>query len=83
MKELIRVLQFAALKGILMARLMFHLLESHLDANMELHWYEQIELHMELNYGLMKELSWVFQFAPLKDIMMASLIVHLLEYHLD
>ena len=27
----------------------------------------------------MKELIWVLQFAPMKDIMMASLIVHLME----
>ena len=31
----------------------------------------------------MKELIWVLQFAPLKDIMMVILMVHLMESHWD
>ena len=38
---------------------------------------------MDLNWGLMKKLSLVIQFVPLKDILTAILIVHLMGYHLD
>ena len=31
----------------------------------------------------MKELSWVLQFFPLKDIMMLILVVHLMGSHWD
>ena len=81
MKELSWVLQFLPLKDIMLASLIVHLLGSHLDEKIELHWDLQIELQMELNYSLMNELSWVLQFAPLKDIMMESVIVHLLGSH--
>ena len=33
---------------------------------------------MSLNLGLMKELIWVLQLVPLKDIIMTSLMVHLM-----
>ena len=42
-----------------------------------------MELQMDLNLGLMKELGWVLQLDPLKDIMIASLMVHLLEFCWD
>ena len=50
---------------------------------MELHWDLQMGMQMDFNLVLMKELSWVLKLAPLKDIMMASLMVHLLGSHLD
>ena len=31
----------------------------------------------------MKELSWVLQFPPLKDIMMVIFMIHLMESHWD
>ena len=49
MKELSLVLQFDALKGIMMAILMFPMLGSHWYDKLELHWDIQIDLHMDLN----------------------------------
>ena len=49
MKELSWVLQLPPLKDIMMASLIVHLLGSHLDEKMELHWDLQIELQMDLN----------------------------------
>ena len=42
---------------------------SHWDKNenMELHWDIQMELQMDLNLGLMNELSWVILLAPKKN----------------
>ena len=45
---------------------------------MELSWDLQMELQMDLNLGLMKELGWVLQLDPLKNIMMARLIINLM-----
>ena len=67
----------------MMASLIFHLIGYHWNEKMELHWDLEIELKMYFNYDLMKELIWVLQLAPLKDIMIASLIVHLFESHWD
>ena len=57
--------------------LMVDLLESHWDENTDLHWDLQMEQQKDLKLGLMKELSWVLLLDPLKDIIMASLMVHL------
>ena len=54
---------------------------SHWDEKTKPNWYLHMELQMDSNLGLMKELTWVLLLAPLKDIMMASLMVHLMGYH--
>ena len=74
MKELIWVLQFVPLKDIIMTSLIVHLLGSHWDDKLELRWGLQIELQMDLNLGLMKELIWVLQLAPMKHKIMVSLM---------
>ena len=81
MKELIWVLQFAPLKDIMMASLMVQLLGSHWDEKMEMHWDLQMEQNIDWNLGLMKELRWVLQLAPMMNLKTASLVVHLLESH--
>ena len=83
MKDLRWVLQFFPLKDIMMASLIVHMMGSPLDDKMELHWDLHMETQMDLNQVCMKKLSWVIQFVPPKDIMMASLIVHFLLSHLD
>ena len=81
--ELSWVLQLPPLKGILMASLMVYLMGYHWNEKMELHWDLQMGMQMDFNLVLMKELSWVLQLAPLKDIMTSSLIFHLLGSHWD
>ena len=49
MKELRWVIKFSPLKIIMMVSLITHLMGSHLDDKMELHWDLQIELQMDLN----------------------------------
>ena len=48
-----------------------------------MHWDLQMELQMDSNLGLMKELSWFIQLAPLKDIKTEILMVHLMGYQWD
>ena len=67
----------------MMASLMVHLMGSHWNDKMELHWDLQMELQMESNLGFMKELSWVLQLDSLKDIIMAILMVYLMGSHWD
>ena len=38
---------------------------------------------MDLNLGVMKEMSWVIQLVPLKDLKMASLMFYLIGSHWD
>ena len=59
MKEVSWVLHFVPMKNIMMERLMVHLIGSHCDEMIELHWDLEIELRMDLNLRLMKETSWV------------------------
>ena len=49
MKELSWVLQFFPLKDIMMAIFMVHLLGSHCDEKMELHWYIQMEMQLDFD----------------------------------
>ena len=49
MKELSWVHQFALLKDVFIASLIFHLLGSYLDDKITLKWDLQIELQMEFN----------------------------------
>ena len=49
MKEMSWVLQFFPLKDIIKAILMFTMLGSHWDDNMELYWDIQLEAQMELS----------------------------------
>ena len=83
MKELSWVLQLAPFNDIMMETLMVHLIGSHWEEEMEMHWYLQMELQMDLNLGLMKELSWVLQLDHLKDTKMAILMVYLIGSHWD
>ena len=52
--ELSWVLRFPSLKDIMMASLMVHLLGSHLDEKIEMHWGLHMELQTGLTLGLMK-----------------------------
>ena len=78
MKEPIWVLQLAPLNDINMEILMVHFMGYKLDEKTELNWDLQMEVQIGLKLDLMKEPIWVLQLAPLKDIIMARLMVQLI-----
>ena len=46
---------------------------------MELPWYFNMDLHMGLNLGMVKELRWGFQLNPMKYLNISSLMVEFME----
>ena len=67
----------APLKDIMMTKMMIPFSKFHWDEKTDLHFDFQTELQMELNLGLMKELSQVIQLYPLMDTVIERLMVNL------
>ena len=69
------------LKYLNMESFMYLLLLSHQDKKIELTWDFQLDIHIELNFGLMELLMWIIQLGPLNYLKMAKLMIQLINFH--